>query len=146
MRVPVALLAVAVTTSLVACGRDTAGKPDGDIGSSTNTETPESREEATSQPQAAPAPTAAGSLFHVVVRSGGVNGGVQRFKVPLGEAVTLMVTSDVADTVHVHGYDVEQHVGAGQTIHVAFTASIPGVFEVELEDASLKIAELAVGG
>ncbi len=146
MRVPVALLAAAMTITLVACGDDPAVAPDGNIGSPTTTETPEPRQEAPSQTPAAPAPSAAGSLFRVVVRSGGVEGGVQRFKVPLGEAVTLMVTSEVADTVHVHGYDIERQVGAGETIRLAFTAAIPGVFEVELEDAGLKIAELAVGG
>ncbi len=47
--------------------------------------------------------------------------------------MTIRVTSDVADEVHVHGYDRTVPVAAGQTAEVTFVASIPGVFEVELE-------------
>lgn len=32
-----------------------------------------------------------------------------------------------------HGYGVSQQVAAGGTVTVAFDATIPGVFEVELE-------------
>ena len=60
-------------------------------------------------------------------------GGVGRVEVEAGSVVALMVTSDIAEEVHVHGYDILRAVSDGHPAHFAFTASIPGVFEVEFE-------------
>ena len=60
-------------------------------------------------------------------------GGHQRVEVDLGSVVAVMVTSDIAEEVHVHGYDILRAVSAGHPAHFAFNAEIPGVFEVELE-------------
>ena len=60
-------------------------------------------------------------------------GGVRRLEVDLGSVVALMVTSDLAEEVHVHGYDILRAVSDGHPAHFAFTAEIPGVFEVEFE-------------
>jgi hypothetical protein len=78
------------------------------------------------------------------VAAGAVVGGAQRKQIALGDAVLLRVTSDIADEVHVHGYDKKADVEAGGTVEVSFTADIPGVFEVELENAELKLIELEV--
>ena len=60
-------------------------------------------------------------------------GGHQRVEVDLGSVVAVMVTSDIAEEVHVHGYDILRTVSAGHPAHFAFNVEIPGVFEVELE-------------
>ena len=60
-------------------------------------------------------------------------GGVQRVEADVGSVVALMVTSDIAEEVHVHTYDILRAVSEGNPAHFAFTAEIPGVFEVELE-------------
>ena len=60
-------------------------------------------------------------------------GGHQRVEVDLGSVVAVMVTSDTAEEVHVHGYDILRAVSDGHPAHFAFTAEIPGVFEVEFE-------------
>ena len=60
-------------------------------------------------------------------------GGVLRVEVDLGSVVALMVTSDAAEEVHVHGYDILRAVSEGNPAHFAFSAAIPGVFEVEFE-------------
>ena len=60
-------------------------------------------------------------------------GGVRRVEVDAGSVVALMVTSDLTEEVHVHGYDILRAVSDGHPAHFAFTASIPGVFEVEFE-------------
>ena len=69
----------------------------------------------------------------VDVAGGAPVGGVQRVEVDLGSVVALMVTSDIAEEVHVHGYDILRAVSEGHPAHFAFNAEIPGVFEVELE-------------
>jgi hypothetical protein len=55
------------------------------------------------------------------------------------------VSSDVADELHVHGYDRKAKIPAGATGSVAFTANTPGVFEVELENSKLALLQLQVG-
>jgi hypothetical protein len=56
----------------------------------------------------------------------------------------LAVSSDVADKVHLHGYDKEAQIPAGETGSVSFTADIPGVFEVELHESGLQLLQLQV--
>jgi hypothetical protein len=58
--------------------------------------------------------------------------------------VALEVEADVADHVHVHGYDILRDTEPGQKIRVSFRADIPGVFEIELEDAGLLLTMLEV--
>jgi heme/copper-type cytochrome/quinol oxidase subunit 2 len=63
----------------------------------------------------------------------------------VGSPVVLSVSSDVADEIHVHGYDRKANVPAGATASVVFSANNPGVFEVELENSKLQLAQLQVG-
>ena len=74
------------------------------------------------------------------VRDGEVVGGVRELEVRAGEEVAFRVRSDVADEVHVHGYDLHRDVAPGRTATVRFDADLEGVFEVELEDAGTPIA------
>jgi uncharacterized cupredoxin-like copper-binding protein len=80
----------------------------------------------------------------IVVRGGKVVGGLQRATVKQGEKVAIVVGSDVADEVHLHGYDQSTDVAPGKQARLVFVASIPGRFEVELEDRGLQIADLEV--
>lgn len=59
--------------------------------------------------------------------------GFRRVSVAVGSVVAWSVTADVADEIHIHGYDILQPVAEGQPTSFAFVAEIPGVFEVELE-------------
>jgi hypothetical protein len=61
-----------------------------------------------------------------------------------GDRVVIIVTSDVADEVHVHGYDLMRNVAAGGTARIRFEATLPGRVEVELEDRGVQIADLTV--
>jgi hypothetical protein len=78
------------------------------------------------------------------VAGGKVEGGVRRERVDSGETVVLRVIADVADHVHLHGYDRMVDVGPGKPGQIRFTADIPGVFEVELEDRRQKLLDLEV--
>jgi heme/copper-type cytochrome/quinol oxidase subunit 2 len=81
---------------------------------------------------------------NVVVQGGKVVGGPKTHDVPLDNRVILTVKSDVADEVHVHGYDLKQDVPAGGSVRFNFAADIEGVFEIELEERKEQIAELRV--
>jgi ABC-type Fe3+-hydroxamate transport system substrate-binding protein len=80
----------------------------------------------------------------IVVQNGAPKGGIVRQTVSQGDDVVLVVTSDVADEIHLHGYDESKDVPAGGTIRLPFTATVPGRFEVELEQRSVQIADLTV--
>ncbi|MEA2900611.1 MAG: hypothetical protein QOH36_498 [Actinomycetota bacterium] len=75
---------------------------------------------------------------------GGHVSGDSRVTVKLGEQVTIRVVSDVAEEVHVHTYDRKVELEPGVPGEVTFTADIPGVHEVELEDSALHLTSLEV--
>jgi len=58
--------------------------------------------------------------------------------------VALTVTSDVADAVHVHGYDLQAALPAGKPAHLEFTADQVGLFEVETHETGLQLVQLVV--
>jgi hypothetical protein len=80
----------------------------------------------------------------LTVQGGRPVGGIARPSVKQGRRVRIVVRSDVADHVHLHGYDLMRDVGPGSPAQIVFTADIPGRFEIELEDRSLQLAELEV--
>jgi hypothetical protein len=78
-------------------------------------------------------------------------GGVKEIEVTKGDPVRIQVTPDEAAEVHVHGYELEKEVGAGQTASFDFAATAEGVFEIEVhhlvhgaEEEGVQIAELTV--
>ena len=98
----------------------------------------------TGAPSAAPSPTPAVRTIAVAYAGGQVTGTSGREAVELGERVLLRITSDVAEEVHVHGYDALAQVAAGATVEIPLTATKPGGFEVELEDSGKLLFQLRV--
>jgi heme/copper-type cytochrome/quinol oxidase subunit 2 len=109
----------------------TGGDDDNDSSSSTATSTT-----ATTAPKPA--------VQAIVVSGGKPVGGVKRLSYNNGDQVRFSVQSDVADEIHVHGYDLKKDVPAGGTVSFSFPANIEGVFEIELEEHKEQIAELRV--
>ncbi len=91
-----------------------------------------------------PSPSEASIMAVDVEVADGKVQGRKELDVPLGTEVELTVTSDAADEVHVHGYDVMADVEPGTPAVLSFTAGVPGVFEVELEDEGIVLIELNV--
>ena len=98
------------------------------------------------KPKPKPTPSQPESPVVITVRvvDGVPVGGIARPSVKKGDRVVLVVRSDVADEVHLHGYDVSREVAAGGSARLPFVAKIPGRFEVELEQSGVQIAELTV--
>ena len=140
----VLLAAVLVAVlALAGCG----GSADATDGTDTTpplTETTQPATTATSEPTLAPTPAPKRQTIRIRVVGGRPQGGIARPKVKKGENVLLVVRSDTADEVHLHGYDISREVAVGSTVRIAFVARIPGRFEVELEQSGVMLAELTV--
>jgi hypothetical protein len=120
------LLALALALGLNACG---SGDDNGTTGGT-----------ATVQEQG----EAAGAVPTIVIRNGEPVDGIEKLEYSAGDQIQFRVQSDVADEVHVHGYDVMEDVAAGGTVSFSIPAELEGIFEVELEGRKEQIAELRV--
>jgi hypothetical protein len=72
-------------------------------------------------------------------------GGVQKVKVAKGDQVDFVVTGDKADTIHLHGYNVEKSYKAGGKAAFKFPAKLEGVFEIESHVAEHEGKEPLIG-
>ena len=80
----------------------------------------------------------------ITVTGGKPAGGIKKLTFAKGDDVRFAVASDVADEIHVHGYDFHKDVAKGGRVSFDFPAKIDGIFEIELENAGVQIAELKV--
>ena len=96
--------------------------------------------------ETAPATTAPPERVSLVVtiRSGEPVDEIVRANAKKGDPILLVVRSDVADEVHVHGYDLSSAVGPGKPVRMQFRATLTGRFEIELEGRGKQIAQLTV--
>ena len=122
---------------LASCGGD-----DSESAGTTTTETTtnQTTETTTETPPPPPGPTE----IRITVVNGAPKGGIARENVKKNDRVVLVVRSDVTDHVHLHGYDLMRDVAPGKPARLPFKATIPGRFEVELEDRGVQIADITV--
>jgi hypothetical protein len=129
---------------VVAAGLFLVLRPDDDGGSAagtTTTGTMETTAPTVTVPPPPPAPPPPARV-RIVVRDGQPTGGVRTVTVSKGRRVVLIVTSDVSDHVHLHGYDVMRDVAPGRPARIAFRATIVGTVEAELEDRRVPLARI----
>ncbi|MGQ0431892.1 MAG: hypothetical protein ACT452_05745 [Microthrixaceae bacterium] len=131
---PLIALTLAAALALAGCGDDDPS------GTSTTTSSTASTAADESTTTAAATPT----VIDVVVVDGEPQGGERHVRLSVGELVSLRVEADVSDEVHVHGYDLSDDVAPGRPAELAFTADIPGQFEVELEGSGVVLVALTV--
>jgi hypothetical protein len=135
-----AVVVVAVVGFVIASGSE--DDKDSKGGSTTSTTTTTRPDTATTTEAVEPPPRP--KPPSIVVRDGKPVGGVKDIEVDKGDRVEFTVRSDVAEEVHVHGYDVSKDVEAGGRVSFGFKADIDGSFEVELEHSAEQIADLRV--
>lgn len=95
-------------------------------------------------PEQTPGQEQADRTVTITVRDGKVSPAPARTELRRGERVALRVTSDRADTLHVHGYDKELALPAGQEATLILTADRTGLFEVETHESRLVLTQLLV--
>jgi len=126
--------AVAIVVAVASGGGDDDG---GDQGARTETVVQEQTdasggEDTGAETTSAPAEPA---VNRIQIRGGQVVGGPGDIKVKKGDQVTIVVSADAPDDVHLHGYDIEKSVAPGQPATFEFTADIEGIFEMESHKA-----------
>ena len=80
----------------------------------------------------------------VEFRNGEPVGGVLGIDVDEGDPIKFRVRSDIADEVHIHGFDISREVPAGGSVTFSFPADITGIYEAEMEQLGVQIVELQV--
>lgn len=135
------LLTLVATLALAACG----GGDDDTTSAAveTTTTTPDGAQIGSGQEGPGTNETSE-SVPIIVVRNGEPVGGIQELEFDSGEQIRFKVRSDAAEEIHVHGYDIAEEVAAGGTVEFNFPAEIEGIFEAELEELGVQIAELRV--
>ncbi|WP_206184865.1 hypothetical protein [Thermoactinospora rubra] len=126
----VACLCVAACLCLAACGPQ-----------STTHHRPGTAHDVVTGP-ATPAPGQAHA--EITITRGRVSPPPGWLEVAEGSPVTITVTSDTPDELHVHGYDIKAGLPAGKPVTVRFTAGLTGVFAVETHRAKLVLTQVAV--
>jgi hypothetical protein len=139
-RIAVAAACVLAVAALAGCGSDDGENASTTETTTTTTTTTPTPTDTTTTTTEAETPT----IVRIMVVDGQPQGGIVRKTVSKGDQVVLVVTSNVADEVHLHGYDKSRDVEAGGTVRLAFKATIPGRFEAELEDRGVQIADITV--
>ena len=115
----------------------TQTQPPAENGTDTETET---------QPEAPAEPP----VTRISVKGGVIAGDVKSIEVAKGDTVRIVVSSDVEDEIHLHGYDIEKAAAPGKPARFKFKADVEGAFELEshaAEDAGKEplLARLLVG-
>lgn len=80
----------------------------------------------------------------VVISQGRVKDGAKILKLKRGQTVLLTVTSDLADELHVHGFEKHLHLVPGKTASIEISANRTGRFTVELHRLAMTVGVLEV--
>ena len=140
----VAALAVAVVAFVIA-------RPSDDDDESTPASTPSTQTQSGSETQAEePAEPAEPPVTRISVKGGVLVGDAKAIRVAKDDVVRIVVSSDVPDEIHLHGYDIEKEAEPGKPARFKFKADAEGAFELEshaAEDAGEEplLARLLVG-
>lgn len=132
---------VLAVAALAGCGSEDDNTT---AATTTDTTTTQTTETTTTETTETTTPPEQPTVVRITVVNGAPQGGIVRRSVTQGDQVVLVVTSDVADEIHLHGYDKSKDVDAGGTVRLPFRATIPGRFEVELESRGIQIADISV--
>ncbi|MFE2234078.1 hypothetical protein ACE1OA_27670 [Streptomyces sp. JL2001] len=92
-----------------------------------------------------PSPTAdPGRTVAITVTGTSVRPRPSRVELKKGDRLTLRVTADRADTLHVHGYDRELALQPGRPGTISLTVDRTGLFDVETHESGLVLTQLVV--
>ena len=85
-----------------------------------------------------------GDIPRIRVEDGVKTEGLDTISVRVGETVRFEVEADIADEIHVHGFDITVQTIPDEEVLVEFVADATGIFEVEIEGLGLPIVDIEV--
>jgi hypothetical protein len=129
LSIAVVIAVVAVVVLTTSGGDDEQEAGPAAQATATPTETPSTGAMETPEPTATPLLT---------------QGEVTKLRFEQGDTIRFRVRVEVADEVHVHGYDLMKDLEPGETVTFSFPADITGIFEIELESRGEQIGRLRV--
>jgi hypothetical protein len=138
------LIGLGVVVALVALFLVFRPGDDDEDTTSTAVTAPPTIEPGTTETETATTAAPEGTELVVTIRGGEPVDGIVRAEAKKGDPVVVIVRSDVADEVHVHGYDLMADVAPGKPVRIEFKANLTGRFEIELEDRAKQVAQLTV--
>jgi len=150
-RLSMGAVAAAAALTLTACSGGTAtpsaltassSAPTSSTPSATSTSAPVTT--STTSTTSATSPASAGRTLDITVAGRTVTPTPAQVDLPVGQSLTLVVTSDHADELHAHGFEVEVPLKAGVPTSVTLTGKEAGVFEVETHEPALTLLTVAV--
>lgn len=86
----------------------------------------------------------AGSLIHWQVSDSQRVAGPAKFAVRVGDTITLDISSDHADELHIHGDDLKLAVLANKSARITWRPQHSGRFDMELHHSDLTLAQVDV--
>jgi FtsP/CotA-like multicopper oxidase with cupredoxin domain len=86
----------------------------------------------------------AAKVFDIVVKSRKVVSGSSTIQVTQGDQVTIRITADESDELHLHGYDKHVDFATDTPAELTFAASLSGRFPYEMEGSKTEIGTLEV--
>ncbi|OGE09910.1 hypothetical protein A3A60_04940 [Candidatus Curtissbacteria bacterium RIFCSPLOWO2_01_FULL_42_26] len=94
--------------------------------------------------QATELPLPSPKTFELVVEGKKLVSGPQTINVTEGDNITIKITSDQEEELHIHGYDNSVDLQKDIPAQLSFTANITGRFIYELEKSETEIGVLEV--
>jgi plastocyanin len=138
LTVVVAALAVWLTAG---CGGNTSTSGSSSAGAQGTSSATSSSSAATASQQ----PQSGAASFDVTIAHGGVTPSNATWQAKVGQPITVRVTSDAPDELHVHSSpDHEFEVAAAPNQTFSFTVDVPGSVEIELHKLDRTVATLQV--
>ena len=141
-------LSLTLAAVLTACGGTAEEHPDGHSDSSSSASespsAPESSESESATETATETPEDTGTRIEIERSGDAISPNGERVEAPVGEPITLVITSDAPGELHVHSTP-EQEItyGAGTSEHEV-TIDRPGIVEVESHEPHLVVLQLEV--
>ena len=140
-RLTTAAVVAATAVALAACSN---GSPTPAATTPATSASTSATTSATSSAPSATTSTTTGRTIAITVTGSAVTPAPAQVDLPVGQTLTLVVTSDHDDQLHAHGFEVEEDIKAGVPATIALTGKDPGVYEVELHHPALTLLTVAV--
>ena len=132
----IAAIIAVVAVIVLSGGGDETDKAADATATPTPSATPSGTAEATATPTPTPTPKPKPPLLQA--------GKEPTLSFDQGDTVRFRVRHGEAEEVHIHGYDIKKELAANETADVSFKATIPGIFEIELEQSGTPLGRLKV--